>query len=93
MPSSGRTPRATQAKGVCPVCRSMQRLLNINGKVAKHGRSAAAPGGCAGSYEPPLREDRRTGSIVVGFRPGDSGPTAQGGPVVHSHRPPPPAAG
>jgi hypothetical protein len=61
----------------------MQPLLSESGKVAFHGRTAASPGGCAGRGEPPLRERSRSlkgGSTVVGFKPGQDGPTADPGP-------------
>lgn len=77
----GRPGKAVTAKGVCGVCRTMRPLLNRSGKVALHGRTAAAPRGCAGSYQPPLRKSAGTAGTVVGFRPGDAGPAADPGPV------------
>lgn len=68
-------------KGICPVCRTLQRLLVTNGKVCRHGRTAANPDGCAGSYQPPERKDISgkpitSGGTVVGWRHGDAYPTA-----------------
>jgi hypothetical protein len=77
----GERPRAVQARGVCPVCRSMQPLRIADGKLAKHGRSAAAPLGCPGGAQPPMRRASALGAgggaTVVGMRAGESGATAQ----------------
>lgn len=88
MIKGARSPGSAAAKGVCPVCRSMQRLLVTNGKVGLHGRSAANPRGCDGGYQRPLRVDRAGepvgGGTVVGMRAEDDGPTAQGSPAIVS---------
>lgn len=74
---------AVHPQGRCPVCGRLRRLLSLTGKLARH---ATEPGGpvCDGSYQPPARVDRRgeavTGGTVVGFRPGDDGPSAVGDP-------------
>lgn len=68
-------------KGLCPVCRAMQRLIMATGKVGVHGKTAANPRGCPGQGERPLRVGRTAGggATVVGFRPGDAEPTANPG--------------
>ncbi len=67
---------------MCAVCRTLQRLLNLNGKIGQHSRTKANPGGCAGAYQAPLKVDAHGepvtgGATVVGFRAGDDGPTAE----------------
>lgn len=75
---------------MCPFCRTLQRLLVRNGKIAMHGRSEKfQPTGCPGSYEAPQRYDGSgnpipgsvAGGTVVGFRAGDAGPTAHSTPA------------
>lgn len=72
------------AQGRCPVCGQMKRLLSLSGKLVSHTQVWRGPV-CEGSYQPPARVDRRTGEAVtggtvVGFRPGDDGPSAVGDP-------------
>jgi hypothetical protein len=55
---------------VCPVCRTRQRTVVTTGKIGKHGRTAAAPRGCAGAGQAPLRKVERDGAgEVVPMRP------------------------
>lgn len=48
-----------RAQGVCPVCRGSFALRDSDGKLMPHGKTAAAPRGCAGTGEPPVRERSR----------------------------------
>ena len=61
----------------------MQALIFATGKLAAHGRSAAAPGGCAGRGEPPMRKVGLSGgsggATVVGMRAGEPGAVADPG--------------
>ncbi|MEV4122889.1 hypothetical protein [Micromonospora sp. NPDC049645] len=58
--------------GVCPVCRTRQRTVVTTGKLGKHGRTAAAPRGCAGNGQAPLRTVKRDGGgEVVPLRAGE----------------------
>lgn len=82
MTLAGRVPREPRfSRGTCPVCRSAQRLLVESGKVGLHGRTAAAPRGCDGSYQRPFRVDAAgelvTGGTVVGLRSGEASATAR----------------
>lgn len=54
-------------KGLCPVCRKLFRLRRYDGKIGPHGKTAAAPRGCAGYGQPPLRE--RITQMQPGVRP------------------------
>jgi hypothetical protein len=62
-------------RGTCPVCRKADLPLRMaDGKIIRHGKSAANPRGCDGSNRPPLRrnadgtESEQTGATVIGFR-------------------------
>lgn len=73
------------AKGICPECRTLQRLLISSGKICAHGRTPEKPrGGCPGTYQNPLRTDSSgkpiTGGNVVGWRQGDPHPIARNDP-------------
>jgi hypothetical protein len=54
-------------KGVCPVCRGSFALRDADGKLMPHGKTAAAPRGCAGVGEPPVRE--QAGTMRAGVAP------------------------
>lgn len=47
------------SRGVCPVCRGEYSLRPSDGKMMPHGKTAAAPAGCAGNGLAPLRERRQ----------------------------------
>lgn len=47
------------ARGVCPVCRGEYSLRQSDGMMMPHGKTAAAPAGCAGNGRAPLRERRQ----------------------------------
>lgn len=72
------------------MCGTLQRLLITNGKVVLHARTADNPQGCAGGYQPPVRVSATgqpvTGGTVVGFTPGQDGPTAQGDPHMRQEQ-------
>ncbi len=66
-PRTSSTGVGRRRRGQCPVCRGGFALSDSTGKMMPHGKTAAAPRGCAGVGEAPLRDT--TGKLTAGVRP------------------------